>query len=273
MHRIHDSFVLFLIAALFSMIGLQVDAEEADDMKSITTDKTSAHYAGSPFQTYCGYSGDYPDGAIQFIVTCPQKVKSPDGHWNLVQTEATVNGEEEIYSVYIEDEEGWFLGDVPGLNDHMPFVIYWSPRPNWFAVSHHVGSFTDAPKVFEITRNGVVERDHFKRVAQNEAQRMFPCLADRKRTWVWASGDIISWSHDGRRLAWVFGTSLYACYPDGRVGPGDLDEIGHINPKWKHFLMISNVDTGAIEEGSIRVLDDAAMKDFHLPTDGPYADF
>jgi hypothetical protein len=69
------------------------------------------------------------------------------------------------------------------------------------------------------------------------------------------------------KLAWIFTTRMDACLPDDYSGP--------VKPEWvtEPFLMISNVETGAIEEGSIRVLDDAAMKDFHLPTDGPYVDF
>jgi hypothetical protein len=38
MHRIHDSFALFRVAALCSMIGMHAGAEEADDIKPNTID-------------------------------------------------------------------------------------------------------------------------------------------------------------------------------------------------------------------------------------------
>jgi hypothetical protein len=251
------------VAALTVIVG-GCGAHESGAADAAAKSRVPLHYAGSAFRQDCAVAGIEPDGKVQFLAGCPLRAASPDGRWTLVQT-----GSEgpEGYRVYLEDSEGRMVGDVPGLADGMPFVLVWSPRPGWFAVSHHSGSFMDVPEVFEITASGVIERDQFARVAEVEAHRRYPCMpSGESLPWIWLNGVLYGWSRDGSRIAWAFTTRTDICLPDGHTGA--------VRPEWdwQPFLMISDVRTGAIVPGSVRVLEgnDPFGK---LPTDGPYAAF
>lgn len=247
--------------AILLLIGACSDAKGLDQQKV-----AQVHFAGTAFEDDCASARPNKDGTVQFMVPCPESAMSPDGKWRLVQTKAV--GENEVYRVYVAGAGGKELGEVPGLNDGMPFVLWWSPRKDWFAVQHHIGSFMDVPEIFQITAGGVIERDQFAHAAQAKAHEMYPCLPpDRKD--IWLAGSIFSLSRSGDRLAWAFTTRPDACAPPGYVGSLDKPEW-----RWHSFLMISNLDTGKIVPGSVRVLDDdKPFADEKLPRDGPYENF
>lgn len=209
----------------------------------------------------CSNSGADPDGSVQFILTCPQSSKSPDGRWALVQTPAV--GPEEAYDVLVRSKDGREIGRIPGLNDAMPFVLRWSPRRDWFLINHYVGSGLEQPRIFEIAPSAIVEHRRHLQTGLAKAHSISPCLPVEKME---TTGSGLKWSRDGRRLAWVFTTR-----PDMCVFYGDM--TGSIPPdkQWKPFMMISDVKSGAIVDGSVRLLPDDGKWDF--PTDGPYANF
>jgi hypothetical protein len=223
--------------------------------------KTDARAAPLALETNCQHAGSQRDGTVQFIPTCPERAVRPDKRWTLVQTEAV--GKAETYRVYIADQLGKSIGDVSGLSDYMPFMLYWSPRPNWFAVSHHVGSFLDQPEVYEITPLGPIRRDAFRMKASDEIRRRYPCLGSGVD---WLQGGIIRWSPDGRRIAWFFTTSLYACGPD-------RPDAFNSGPGWESLMLVSDAETGEIVPESIRLLSDKDFPELRLPNDGPYAEF
>lgn len=225
--------------------------------------ETEWHIARGSLDDNCNNSGANPDGGTQFILTCPQASSSPDGRWKLVQTPPV--GPEENYSVLIETHDGRRVGAVPDLNDHMPFVLYWSPRPDWFLVNHWQGSGLQRPRVFQIAGDRVIEHDAFLKRGEDKARELSPCLPPAK-AWLWVTGDGLRWSKDGRRLAWAFDTRPDMCF-------SEAERIGPVPParQWKPFAMISDVETGAIVDGSVRLLPSDAKWDF--PADGPYAGF
>ena len=164
--------------------------------------------------------------------------------------------------VTLQRGDGTHFASIPQLSDSMPFEVYWSPRPNWFLVSHHVGSFMDRPEIYEITKHGVVSHDEFRRQGLRLAQRRFPCLPQNHGDW--ASGVTIGLSKDGRRLAWVFVTRTDMCSEDwgGKTVP--------FKDNWKNFLMISDVDSGKIVPGSVHYFEDPDH--FKIPRDPLYDD-
>lgn len=225
------------------------------------------HYAGNALDQECARGGLEPYGRAQFFAGCPLRAPSPDGRWTFVQTASRAGKYD--YQIYVEDAGGHVVGDVPGLADAMPYVLVWSPRPNWFAVSHHVGSFQDRPEIFQITSSGIVKHDQFAHEAAVAARKLYPCMPDvstlqRDLLHGWMYG----WSRDGKKIAWRFTTDLEVCLP--------RDYTGSIPPKWQWdpFLMISDVETGRIDPGSLRLLSDENDPAFdRLPTDGPYSAF
>lgn len=220
------------------------------------------HVARGALDDNCGNSGTNPDGGIQFVAICPQSSTSPDDRWRLVQTPPV--GAEENYSVFIETGDGKRIGAVPGLNDHMPFILYWSPRRDWFLVNHWQGSGLQRPRVFQIADGRVMEHDAFLKRGEDKAREISPCLPAAK-SWLWVTGDGLRWSKDGRRLAWAFNTRPDMCFSEAELrGPILPDK------QWKPFLMISDIESGKIVEGSVRLLPDAK---WDFPADGPYADF
>ena len=233
------------------------------DRPSAKQTPTQIHAAGTALDSECNHSGPNPDGSVQFITTCPQTARSPDGHWKLVQTNAA--GDDEAYQVYIVDAAGRTVGNVTGLNDGMPFVLYWSPRSDWFAVSHHVGSFLDQPEIFEISGTKVRRRDELRQAGAMEVRRRYPCLPEGD---AWLTGGVMSWSKDGRSIAWYFTTRPDTCYEDKPL------PWTNRKPGWESLLLISNVETGAVATNSVRVLNDETLfVNLRLPTDGPCVDF
>jgi hypothetical protein len=226
--------------------------------------KGPVHYAGNALQQDCEDAGAEVEGTVQFIAECPLRSSSPDRQWTLVQTSSDQQGN---YHDFIEDARGQAVGEVPGLNDDMPFVLVWSPRKEWFAVQHHVGSFMDVPEIFQITPRGVIKRDEFAHAAQARAHNMYPCLPSDGKD-IWLAGSIFKLSRDGAKLAWAFTTRPNMCNFDGP--PKSQEE----QMPWHSFLMISDLDTGEIVRGSVRVLpDNKAFAEIRLPTNGPYKDF
>jgi hypothetical protein len=251
---------IFLIA-ISSLAMASCNSAKSDEPQQQHQSGIAWHRTTGALDADCRHSGVNPDGGVQFILTCPQKSTSPDGRWTLVQTPAA--GPEESYEVYIVASDGTKMGNVPGLNDGMPFDLHWSPRPNWFFLNHHVGSFLDRPEVYEITRGAVVERPAMTLSGLKQARRISPCLPNP--SWNWATGRAYGWSGDGGKIAWLFTTR-----PDACVG---LDHEGEIprEKRWKSFFMISDAETGAVVPGSIRI--DEAEGSAELPNDGPYAEF
>lgn len=212
--------------------------------------------------TSCRDTSPQGDGAVRFRLTCPGSSVSPDGHWKITLTPPT-GGDEEIYDVLVEDAAGRAVGSVRGLNDGMPFVLRWSPRRDWFLINHYAGSGLERPRVFEITPTGVVEHRRHLEVGLAKAHEISPCLPVGKME---ATGSGLKWSRDGRRLAWVFTTR-----PDMCVFYGDMSGPVPADKQWKPFMMISDVQTGAIVDRSVRLLPDDGKWD--VPADGPYRDF
>jgi hypothetical protein len=249
---------------------IAIGAALALPIMSDSSEADAWHVAQGALDSDCAHGGSNPDGSVQFIPTCPASSRSLDGVWTLQTTKPV--GPDEAYQVLIADRQGRRIGPVPNLNDHMPFVLRWSPRPRWFLINHWVGSFMETPRVFEITDDGVVEHDAFKVAGQAMAIRLNPCLGDGSfeancgvpRARIWAAGTGQRWSRDGRRLIWNFATRTDACM--------EGDEFGSIQPddQWQAFYMISEVESGKVDPASIRMIGD---DDRRLPTDGPYADF
>jgi len=239
------------LIALGVALGVSVSEETRDDDAEIII---SAHN--------CRGAGPQADGSVRFQPPCPISTPSPDGRWTIIQTPPT-GGEEEIYNVLVKDPDGRTLGSIPDANDGMPLTLRWSPRRDWFLINHYRGSGLEQPRVFQITLSGVVEHRRHLEVGLAQAHRISRCLPVDK---IEASGSGLKWSRDGRRLAWA-----YVTRPDMCVFYGDMSGPIPADKQWKPFLMISDVDTGAVVADSIRLLPDDGKWDF--PTDGPYADF
>jgi hypothetical protein len=233
---------------------------------------TSSDTARSAFNLGdgCGEPSAHIIGGFDFSPGCAANMPSPNGRWRWVQTE--MSGKYELYSISITDMQGRTIGEVPELADVMPYTLLWSPRPNWFVVNHHRGSFMRQPRVFEITAGGVVERHALIEEGQRVAIRANLCLGDgsfeanwgRSRQSHWANGEAYRWSRDGRRLLWQFQTRIDACM--------ERDETGPVQPgdQWHPIWMISDVETGVASPDSIRVI---RGSDNSFPSDGPYAEF
>src|SRR5688572_18342076 len=174
--------------------------------------------AGTVVDGGCRHSGTNADGSVQFILTCPQTSRSPDGSWALVHTRSV--GAEERYRVYVADAEGREVGDIPNLNDAMPFVLRWSPQPNWFFVNHYLGSSLERLRVFELVDHGLVERSDLLASATRVMVDRYPCLA--KVTTVAVSG--WRWGRDGRRVVMDAYVRPDTCLE--QVGPNDWRPVG-----------------------------------------------
>jgi hypothetical protein len=210
---------------------------------------------GAPFvtalDTNCDHAG--PDGAgYQFVVTCPGKAWSPDRKWVI----ATKAGEES--GAQLQDASGRMEDDLTALWDAMPFVVFWSPKSDWFFVNHYLGSGQDRLRVFEIVNRTAIERSSVFASATKVAISRYPCLAHHAS--VAASG--WRWSRDGRRIAMVIYASPAACHAEGP--PREWHPIG----EWRSLWMIGDVETGRIEPASVRVRPGGVGP---MPTDGPYA--
>lgn len=210
----------------------------------------------------CSHGGRTASGVEVFIVSCARAVASPDGKWRLVNTGLAEPGDSDDDYVFVEDISGRRIGAVPGLSDAMPFAVFWSPRPGWFFVDHHAGSFMQVPEAYEITPRGVTRREGFLLAGQDAARDRFPCLPELDREW--ANGNVLGWSRDGRRLAWVLRTRIDVCVDPDHAGPIPADRVVH------PLMMVSDLDSGRVIDGSVVVLDDEEADDFAFPRTAPY---
>lgn len=210
-------------------------------------------------QTDCRLGGPIGNRGYQFVATCAGRAPSPDKRFAIVQhAYTTTQG-----PIELQDARGRVLARVPQLADDMPFAVFWSPRPNWFEVNHHVGSFMDRPEVYEIRGDRVIPHDGITREAKREAIRLSPCLQRVKYDFV--MGDAVGWSRDGKKIAWYFETDTTACMGANETGPVPPKE------QWKAFWMISDAATGMIVPGSIRIIPDDSSG--YFPSDRLYAEF
>ena len=226
---------------------------------AVTVD-TEAVVSGETLPDNCEHSGSSANGGFSFIFTCPQRSESPDGKYALTIDDYRYEDGEEVYRLYATDNADRREFDIAELNDAFPFVLFWSPRPGWFAVEHYRGSGLAEVKVFEIASDGVRERDSFNISAHSAYAGKFPCLApfDGGSN----RGRIQGWSADGRHLAWTMMTRLDVCMEVGEIGPVPLEK--QVFP----VSVISDLDTGEVVEGSVRVLD---WDNLTMPKDGRYA--
>ncbi|MET1111920.1 MAG: hypothetical protein ABWX67_10385, partial [Allosphingosinicella sp.] len=166
-------------------------------------EEAPAAYA-TALDTDCSHAE--PSGAgYQFIATCPGKAVSPDGKWAIV----TSAGEES--GARLEDAGGKLEDELTALSDSMPFVVYWSPRSNWFFVNHYLGSGQDRLRVFEIVNRTAIERSSVFASATRVAVARYPCLGHHAA--VVASG--WRWSRDGGRIAMAVYARPDACHVEG----------------------------------------------------------
>jgi hypothetical protein len=166
----------------------------------------------------------------------------------------------EAGGVSLVDAQGQFLDDLPQLMDGMPFVLFWSPRSDWFFVNHYQGSTMEELRLFHVVNRQVIEHSALFSEATQVSVERNPCL--RRTGTVQASG--WRWSRDGRRIALVAYAHPAACIPPGANRPGRPDEA--VESLW----MIGDARSGRIDPASVRVRRDGVGK---LPTDGPYANF
>jgi hypothetical protein len=164
--------------------------------------------------------------------------------------------------VSLAEAEGEFLDDLPQLMDGMPFVLFWSPRSDWFLVNHYQGSTMEQLRVFQIVNREAIERSAVFAEAAKIMVVRHPCLARRKSGRVYASG--WRWSRDGRRIALVAYAHPAACIPPAANPSGHGDE--HVDSLW----MIGDAQSGRIDPASVRVRP-GGLGD--LPTKGPYEGF
>lgn len=200
-------------------------------------------------QTDCGLGGGLSDGSYQFVSTCAGRAQSPDGRLAIVQR-AYRDAQPPIE---LRDDRDRTLASLPGISDNMPFSVSWAPNSRWFFVNHHVGSFMDELKVFEIVGNRAVERPALHASAVRIATDWYPCLPPgmvRPRGYRWTA--------DSRRVVLVTLSATYACHPDFSQRRGT----------WRPLWMIGDVRTGRVVTGSVRAALDSGP--LEPPRDGQY---
>lgn len=189
----------------------------------------------------------------QFITTCAERSLSPDGHWAVIQRRG------EVSRIFLKNLRRAIAERIHVLEDGMPFVIFWSPRSDWFFANHYLGSGEDELLAFQIVAGKAVERPAVYRAAARAAVKRFPCLRPAQ---VVASG--WHWSRDGRHIAMAVYSRPDACIVEGSSGHF------HQRGNWKVLWMIGDVKTGKILPNSIRVRNNGTAP---FPTTGPYAEF
>lgn len=191
----------------------------------------------------------------QFIVTCAGKAVSPDGRYAVT----TKGGEPEEGDIpKLRDSRGRDLDELRALADAMPFVLFWSPRSDWFFVNHYQGSGQDRLRLFQVVNRVAVERSDVFAEATRIMVERHPCLG--RTAMVMASG--WRWSRDGRRVALVAYSRPDACQVER--GRGNWVADGN----WDVLWMIGDVANGRIDPASIRIRRDGVGP---MPKDGPYA--
>lgn len=215
----------------------------------------SQAYPGGAFDVDCSHVGRGLGGpGYQFILTCPGRSVAPNGRWAVEQKGGEPGG------VSLADAEGKGLDDLPQLMDGMPFVLFWSPRSDWFFVNHYQGSSMEQLRIFQIVNREVVERSAVFAGAIRIMVDRNPCLARPESGTVFASG--WRWSRDGRRIALVAYAHPAACIPPAANRAGRDDE--EVETLW----MVSDARSGRIDPASVRPRPGGVGA---MPTDGPYA--
>lgn len=210
-------------------------------------------YPRGALEVDCSHVADGLGGpGYQFIATCPGRAVAPNGQWAVEQVGREAGG------VRLADADGRHLDEIPNLTDGMPFVLFWSPRSDWFFANHYQGSAKERLRVFQIVNRQAIERSAIFAEATRIAVERYPCLG-RSAT-VYASG--WRWSRDGRRIAMTVYSRPDACLvergPDYWVPAGD----------WEVLWMIGDAESGRIDPASVRVRPSGIGP---MPTDGPYA--
>lgn len=203
-------------------------------------------------QTDCRLGGAQSDGSYQFVATCAGRSRSPDGRFAVVQR----TYRDRQPPIELQDGRGRTLAKLRSLTDDMPFSIAWAPNSRWFFVNHHVGSFMDRLRVFEVVGRFAVERPALPNSAVRIATRRYPCL---RPAWVKPNG--VRWARDSRRIVLFTISATYACSPEFGARPGN----------WQSLWMIGDVRTGLVESGSIRV--QPGNQPLRMPQDGVYSSF
>jgi hypothetical protein len=215
----------------------------------LATAPTASAQVGA-LQTDCRLGGRGADGSYQFVATCAGSAQSPDRRFAIVQ-----RAYREIQPpIELQDALGRTLARLPSLADDMPFSVMWAPNSQWFFVNHHVGSFMDALRVFEIVGRSALERRALANSVVRIATRRYPCLPPNG---VYPNG--VRWSRDSRRIVLFTISAPYACSAEFRRRPGT----------WHSLWMIGDVRSGLVEPGSIRVQpDDQPLR---MPHGGSYS--
>ena len=200
-------------------------------------------------QTDCRLGGERRDGSTQFVVTCAGRSRSPDGRFAIVQRAYRFRQP----PVELQDGRGRTLARLRSLSDGMPLLVSWAPNSRRFFVNHHVGSFMDRVRLFEIVGRAALERRGLPRSAVRIATRRYPCLT---RDWVYPEG--VRWARDSRRIVLFTISSSYVC-----------TELGPRRGSWHPLWMIGDVRSGRVEPGSIRVQRNDRPP--QMPRGGPYS--
>jgi hypothetical protein len=230
-------------------VAARAEAEAPDASQSLP-----GAVPGGALDTDCSHVADGLGGpGYRFIATCPGRSLSPDRRFAVMQ-----RGGKEGGAVFLADPAGRLLDDIPNLADAMPFVLLWSPRPNWFLANHYLGSSQERLRVFEIVNGAAIERSAILAEATRAMVRRYPCLGRGASI----AASAWRWSRDGRRIAFVAYARPDAC--------GERDERGEwrIGPDWDPLWMIGDAETGRIDPASVRVRRDGVGP---MPADGPYA--
>ncbi|MDF2387534.1 hypothetical protein JMG10_39185 [Nostoc ellipsosporum NOK] len=188
-------------------------------------------------QTDCKLGGGGP-GGYQFVATCAGRARSPDGHFAVVQRAY----QDKQPPIEVQDARGRVVARLSSISDDMPFSVHWAPNSRWFFVNHHVGSFMDVLRVFEIAGGKVIERPALGRAAVKTASLRYPCLG---RDMVLPNG--VRWARGGHSIVLVTISRPDACSSDHTNRPG----------RWKPLWMIGDARTGRVEARSIQPNRDA----------------
>lgn len=183
----------------------------------------------------------------QFVATCAGRAQSPNSRFAIVQHAYR----EKQPPIELQDGLGRTLARIPNLSDDMPFSVSWSQDSRWVAVNHHVGSFMDQLRLFEIVGSRLVERTALTQAAQRVATSRYPCLSSDA-----VLPSAIRWGKDGHHLVMVTISSLYACNDTAKRGD------------WWPLWMVGDVRTGQIDLRSVRV--DKADGPLREPRDEVY---
>jgi hypothetical protein len=202
-------------------------------------------------QTDCALGGERDGGSYQFVATCAGRARSPDGRFAIVQRAYR----EEQPAIELQDAIGRTLAPIPALSDDMPFSVSWAPNSRWFFVNHHVGSFMDTLRVFEIVGRTAVERPALGEAAVRLATTRYPCLPPEL---VRPNG--VRWARDSRRIVLFTISATWACTVFGRR-PGT----------WHSLWMIGDVSSGRIDPRSIVAQSDE--RPLEMPKKGAYSRF